>query len=702
MLASFKAFRVRPLMVSLWLGFHGLAQAAGGPDLNFTSLDLQEVLDLEVTSVSKKPQTISRAAAAVYVITGDDIRRMGVQNVADALRMAPGVQVAQVNSNAWAVTARGMNGRFANKLLVMVDGRTVYSPLFSGVFWDVQDTLLADIERIEVIRGPGAALWGANAVNGVINIITKSSAVTQGGLMEVSKGSQDRGTVSLRYGGQIEGLGHWRVYGKTLKRDPLKLSNGSPGMDDSSQQRLGWRADLNPTEWDAVAIQGEFYNGVHGESAQLNRYSPPGSSIVGTRQAVSGGHFLARWQRDLSRGNSFTLQSYIDRNERDWPSHTYSKIDTIDVDGQYRFREIEDHDVLIGLSYRENRDQARPSYTGLPPDTVVLNEFTADSSHRRTWSAFFQDDITLKPDEWTLTLGAKVEKHSAEKPKFLPNIRLLWTPEERQTFWASASKALRTPSRSDNNGTLNMLLSPDYLLDGQSLPVPAFLQVTGQTRSEELWAYEAGWKQRLSPGLTLDTSVFLNRYQRLRSGRLDSSMALCQPGDLPLTACFGPPIPGQYLLLPSQFSNAVKGQSQGLEVWVDWQASREHRVRANASYFKMKLQTLDSNSYSFETVGSSPRWSGTVRWSYTPSSREEWDMSLRHVGALSDILFNQRVPSYTALDLHWSWRAAPGVQWTVTGRNLLTSRHLEFISEMGDHARTSIGPSVLLGVRVEF
>ncbi len=699
---EFNSLRFRPLLISMWLGFSGLAQAGEALDPVFAALDLHEVLDLEITSVSKKPQTISRAAAAVYVITGDDIRRMGAQNIADALRMAPGVQVGQVGANSWAVSARGMNGRFSNKLLVLVDGRTVYSPLFSGVFWDVQDTLIADIDRIEVIRGPGAALWGANAVNGVINIITKSSAATQGGLMEVSSGSQDRGTVSLRYGGQIEGLGHWRVYGKTLRRDPLQLANGTVGMDDARQDRLGWRADLTPTSRDAIAFQGELYEGVLGESAQLSQFSPPWSSITGTRQKVAGGHVLARWQRELSQGNSITLQSYFDRTERDWPSHPDSKIDTFDVDGQFRSRQIDGHDIVMGLSYRNTRDESRPSYTGVPAGTVIFNDFQANRNDNRLWSAMVQDDITLKPEEWTLTLGAKLEKFSSEDPKLLPNMRILWTPEDTQTFWASAGKAVRTPSRGDNNGVIRLLVPSEFTVGGRSLPVPGFIELSGGTRPEDMWAYETGWKQRLGPGLTLDTSVFYNRYRNLRSGTSSIFTALCQPGNLPFFYCAGPPMPGQYLLLPAAFGNAVEGHSQGLEVWMDWQASREHRVRANASYLKIKLKPLDSNSYSLDTEGSSPRWSSSLRWSYTPSAQHEWDVILRHVGKLKDVLFNQAVPSYTAMDLQWSWRAAPNVQWSVTGRNLLTSRHLEFISETGDHARTLIGPSVLVGVRVQF
>ena len=247
--------------------------ALGSEDDPFFDLDLKEVLNLEITSVSKKPQTVSRAAAAVFVITSDDIRRSGASTIPDLLRMAPGIQVGQISNNTWGVSSRGMDGRFTNKLLVLVDGRSIYTPTFSGVYWDVQDTVLADIERIEVIRGPGAAIWGANAVNGVINIITKSAAATQGGLVEASAGSSDRGTGSVRYGGKVGEIGHWRLYAKGFERDgSIVESTGARGNDYWQQQRVGFRTDLTPSGRDAVTIQGDYYDGRSGESAsQIGR-----------------------------------------------------------------------------------------------------------------------------------------------------------------------------------------------------------------------------------------------------------------------------------------------------------------------------------------------------------------------------------------------------------------------------------------------
>jgi iron complex outermembrane receptor protein len=646
------------------------------------------------------------------VITGDDIRRSGAQNIPDALRLAPGLHVAQISANAWAVSARGPNGRFANKMLVMMDGRTVYSPMFSGVFWDAQDTVLADIERIEVIRGPGAALWGANAVNGVINIITKSAASTQGSLVDMSVGSNTQGHVSMRHGGEWEGLGHWRLYGKAFDNKALTLANGQgKAMDAWRQQRLGWRADLNPSAQDALTLQSEIYQGTSGESALLNRMLPPGNTLQGTTQALSGGHVLARWLRELPNNNSVTLQSYVDHTERDWPAHPYMSLDTVDIDLQYRHRAIKSHDIVLGMSYRENQEAFHASTTGLPEGIVQYDTFAMDHLRTRMWSMLAQDDISLMPEVLTLTLGSKFEKFQNDNLKPLPNARLMWTPDDTQTLWASASKATRTPSLIDNNGTIRALLPQEFSIYGNTLPRPGFVEVKGRTTSEQLWAYEIGWKQRLAPGLTLDTTAYYNDYSQLRAGSFNVNNSRClpdyniplPPGSPPFAACYLPiALPNQYLLLPASLSNDFSGHSRGVEAWLDWQASRQHRWQATLTRYAMTLRANADNVYSWESPDSSPKWTGSLRWSYTPNARTEVDVMARHIGALKDVLFGQSVPSYNAMDMRWAWSSAPGVQWSLTGRNLMTSRHLEFVSEASDVARTLVGPSVILGLRLQY
>ena len=705
-------FQIKTYMAVL-LALVQLGASAQTPEPEpFLALALQEVMELEITSVSKKPQTVSRSAAAVFVITGDDIRRAGAQNIPDALRLAPGLNVAQISANAWAVSARGPNGRFSNKLLVMIDGRTVYSPMFSGVSWDVQDTVLADIERIEVIRGPGAALWGANAVNGVINIITKSAVATQGTLIDMSAGTTTQGQISMRHGGQWEGLGHWRVYGKAFENNALNLANGQgKAMDAWKQQRIGWRADMNPSAQDAVTVQGEIYQGTSGESTLLNRFVPPSNLLQGTQQAASGGHLLARWQRDLPNNNSLTLQTYFDHSERDWPAHPFMRLDTVDADIQYRHRAIQGHDIVLGAAMRHNQERFHASTTGLPDGVVQYDTFDIDQLNTRMWSVMAQDDISLISEKLTLTLGSKFEKYDNDKLKPLPNARLMWTPDDNQTLWASASKAIRTPSLIDSHGTIRALLPPEFTLNGSGLPRPGFMEVMGRTTSEQLWAYEVGWKQRLAPGLTLDTTAYYNDYSRLRAGNLNLNNMRClpsynvplPPGSPPFAECYLPvQLPNQYLLLPATLTNDFNGHSYGFETWVDWQASRQHRWQANVTRYAMALQTSATNVYSLDSKDSSPKWTGSLRWSYTPDSRTELDVIARHVGSLRDVLFGQTVPSYTAMDMRWAWSSAPGVQWSVTGRNLLTSRHLEFVSEASDVARTLMGPSLILGLRLQY
>ncbi len=349
--------RLRAIVFGLLAASVPPASLAASDD-PFFDLDLKDVLNLEITSVSRKPQTVSKAAAAIFVITGDDIRRSGVTTIPDALRMAPGIQVGQISSSVWAVSARGPNGRITNKLLVLMDGRSVYTPSFSGVYWDVQDTMLADIERIEIIRGPGASLWGANAVNGVINIITKSAAATQGGLVQMRAGDEEQGTVAARYGGSLGEVGHWRAYAKGFKRDESVIEAlDSPGDDQWRQNRLGFRTDFALSDRDTVTVQGDYYKGRSGETTVLNFLTPPYNALAGTTQRVSGWNLLGRWQREISATDSFTVQGYVDHTYRDWPAHTREDRDTYDIDFQYRTRRFEGHDLVMGLGYRQSRDR---------------------------------------------------------------------------------------------------------------------------------------------------------------------------------------------------------------------------------------------------------------------------------------------------------------------------------------------------------
>lgn len=677
----------------------GIDTALAATDDPFLDLNLKEVLNLEITSVSKKPQTVSQAAAAIFVITGDDIRRSGAITIPDALRMAPGIEIAQINANTWAVSARGANGRFTNKLLVLIDGRSVYTPTFSGVYWDVQDSVLADVDRIEVIRGPGAALWGANAVNGVINIITKSVGATQGGIVNVTAGSEEKGTASVRYGGKLGEVGHWRAYAKGFDRDESIVSaTGDDGPDHWRQQRAGFRTDFSPGARDSVTVQGDAYAGRAGEINLLNLSAPPYATAMGITQKVSGGHLLGRWQRDLSDTDSFTLQAYFDHTRRDWPAHLDERRDTYDLDFQYRSRRHAGHDLVFGLGYRVSRDRMAPSVSGIPSTTLQYAGFHPSSYEQRLISAFVQDDITLVPEHLILTLGAKFEHNGFTGVEYQPNLRLLWTPAEPTTLWGSIARAVRTPSRIDHNGEVFQSSFAPLSIPNPT-PLPGLLIATGAVDSETVVAYEAGWKQRVAPDLSVDLAVFYNDYRNLRTGRFIDPV--CMPSRLPVAAgCFL--LPGQtHVLLPSPIGNQAHGWSHGIELATDWRARPGLRFQLAISQFDMVVHEK-GNAFSTDLGGSAPHLQGSLRMAWNPRADVDFDAWLRRVGRLAEVADGISIPAYTQMDLRLAWRPTKSLELALVGRNLLDSRHPEFISELADGPLMEVQRSVFGQLTLRF
>lgn len=681
----------------------GSLPASGSEGDPFFDLDLKEVLNLEITSVSKKPQTVSRAAAAVFVITGDDIRRSGASSIPDVLRMAPGIQVGQISNNSWAISARGMDGRFTNKLLVLIDGRSVYTPTFSGVYWDVQDTVLADIERIEVIRGPGAALWGANAVNGVINIITKSAAATQGGMIEAAVGTTDKLAASARYGGKLGEVGHWRVYAKGFDRDGSTVeATGANGNDTWQQQRAGFRTDFATSSRDAVTIQGDYYDGRSGESSRLNSLSAPYNMLIGTTQKVSGGNLLGRWQRDVSATDSFTLQGYFDHTERDWPAHLSEVRNTYDVDFQYRSKRFGGHDLVLGAGYRVSDDRMETSFRGIPANTLQFVSFSPTSEQRTLYSVFIQDDITLSPQELILTLGTKLEHNDYTGYEHQPNARLLWTPSETSTFWWSVARAARTPSRTDTGGYVNQtVLRPGAL--GNPTPLPALLTGGGRVGSETVVAYETGWKQQLLPTLSLDLALFHNEYKDLRTATFGA--AVCQPSGLPVLAgCLF--LPGQTsILYPYGAGNRASGYSNGMELSVDWRARPDLRFQLAWSELRMGIKE-ERSAFTTDREESAPRHQVGLRMAWNPRTDMDVDVWLRRVGALTDLGDDAQgtvsIPAYNEADMRVAWRPTTGVELALVGRNLLRKQHKEFTSELLDVQHMLIERAVFAQLKWKF
>ena len=660
----------------------------------FFDLDLQEVLMLEVTTASKKPQTVSQAAAAVFVLTAEDIRRSPAKTVPDLLRTVPGVQVASINANTWAVSSRGIDGRFTNKLLVLIDGRSVYSQTFSGVYWDIQDTVLEDIDRIEVIRGPGATLWGANAVNGVINIITKSAASTQGTLLSVAAGNEDHAIVSARHGARLGEIGHWRLYGKGFRRDGSTLAaDGRDGGDDWRQWRSGFRVDLAPQARDAITVQGDYYRGRSGETTFVNTLTPPFVTPTQTEQHLSGYNLLLRWQRELSALDSFTVQGYLDHSERDWPAHVKERRTTVDADLQYRTRKIDGHDLVMGLSYRRSLDDFKASTRGVPAEAqqyAVLE----DIGGRTMTSVFIQDDISLHSDRIVLTVGGKLERDHDNEDHFQPNARLLWRPQSDTTLWGSVARAVRTPSRIDRNGRVNQSIVPP-LNAANPLPLPVLIAATGEVDAERLTAFETGIKHRFYSALSADLALFYNRYRGLRSGT--NLAPACAPSMAALPACLVTAPGTTHVLQLAQMGNDGSGAGRGLELSIDWRPSKAWRAQAN--YSRLKL-TIDApgDGFSTDRDGSAPREQGSLRLAWSPRPQIQADAVLRHVARLDSPAVGIRIPSYTELDLRFAWQPRPRLELAIAGRNLLRSAHAEFASELADVPIHELERSLLLQV----
>jgi len=408
---------------------------------DFTELPLEALMEITVSSVAKKEQRLADSAAAIFVITQEDIRRSGVTTIADALRMVPGLEVARIDANKWAISSRGFNSRFAGQMLVLFDGRVVYTPLFSGVFWDRQDTVLEDVERIEMIRGPGAALWGANAVNGVINIITKRADETLGGQVSAGSGTEERAFGSIRYGFELNHQNQMRLYLKHSDRDNLRQTNGSNGNDAWHMTQGGFRLDSELTSQDSLTVQGDLYDGRLGET-----YSNmlPDYRTIDSVTSVFGANILSRWKRSLADSADLSLQIYYDRSQQKMQV-IEEKRDTIDLDFQHRFPVGATHEITWGLGYRYSHDSINNStYVMLTPTSQDTNLF----------SSFVQDDITLIPDKLHLILGSKFEHNDYTGFEIQPTARLLWTPNRQNSVWLSVSRAVRTPSRGERGFTL--------------------------------------------------------------------------------------------------------------------------------------------------------------------------------------------------------------------------------------------------------
>ena len=663
--------------------------SAESPRIDLTTLSLEELIGIEVTLASRKDEPLFDISAPVFVLTREDLRRSGATSIPEALRLVPGLQVARIDANKWAVSARGFNDRFSQKLLVLVDGRNVYSPIFAGVFWEVQDFLLEDVARIEVIRGTGATLWGANAVNGIINIITDGARNTRGGRVKLGAGSDERGFTSLRYGGRISEEAHYRVYVRYLDHDRFVDDAGRPTADDWNMARGGFRADWQRSQTSALILQGDFFDGRTGQTFQIpGLVQEPFLDLVDDVTDLSGGHILVRWERASSAASDLQLQLYYDRNQRrDTVGHT--ERDTYDADFQHRFAWGGRQEIVWGLGYRFTRDDLRGSF-----------KLSFDPQRRNTdlFSAFVQDDIDLIAKRLSLSLGSKFERNDFSGFEYQPSARLLWTPGVRHTLWAAVARAVRIPARADHDVRLSFrtFLTAEVLprlgLDIEPDPPVSLVVIEGKSAfdSEKIRAFEVGYRVRPTSALFVDLAAFYNDYADLRSGR----------DEIPLRR--DEPVPHFVFNLP--ITNLMHGTTRGFEVAAERQLPAEWgRLRAAYTYLKVDLDLDPGANPESDLVEMSNPEHQFYFWSSLNLHRDlQVDAIGRYVGALperaDEPLYIHRFPTrdigaYFALDLRLGWQIFPHLELSLVGRNLLDDRHPElsdfFIDSMPTQTQRS-------------
>lgn len=655
-------------------------------------MSLGELLTLKVTSASKRAEPLFRTAAAVFVITQEDIRRSGATTVPEVLRMAPGVQVARLGASTWAISARGFNGRFANKLLVMIDGRSLYSPQFSGVYWDVSSLMLEDIDRIEVIRGPGATLWGANAVNGVINIITKPAGDTQGGTWTGSAGNEERAGSSLRYGGKVGTIGHYRVYGTGYDRDgSLDAATQTDNADDWRGYKAGFRLDLAPTGRDDLALHGNVYQGRHGETVldQTSLWNSGGTIDLTTD--VLGLDLLGHWTRRLSDTDELALKSYYDHSERDW-TRFGETLDTLDVELEYRTHRFDRHDLIVGLGYRLTMDRVTNS------NQIVVDP-EEDSLH--LFSTFVQDDLKIVPDSLTLTLGAKLEHNDDTGFEIQPNLRLLWTPAPQQSLWTSVARAVRTPGRGERDAIVrHRVLSPGTAMNPSQTPIEVAVIGNPDQVSEDLVAYEIGYKWQAARSLTLDLALFHNEYDSLRSST--QGQILCLPRGV-YPDCLAGNGTVTSLLVPWNLDNEASGSADGVELAADWRPLKNWRLQAAYTNFESRFSSTDGYAES-ELLRANPVNQFSLRSWFNPRDDVDVDVWLRFTDEISALIAFEdfRVDPYWELDARLAWRPVKRLELSLVGQNLLNDAHVEGFSELGDMSLASVERSLYVRVRMDF
>ena len=638
-------------LVGILLG--PLAASAGAqqapPDLGNLSLD--SLASTEITSVSRKEQTVGEAAAAIFVISSEDIRRSGLSNIAELLRTVPGLDVAEIDANKWSITARGFGERYPDKMLVLLDGRTLYSPLTSGVTWDVQETLLEDVERIEVIRGPGATLWGANAVNGVVNIITRKAKDTQGTLVSGAGAIQHRNSGAVRYGGGLGPWGHYRFYGKYFDRDGSPTPSGGHGPDGWHDLRSGFRADWDHNATTTTTVQGDIYRGRVGTTVPgLLSISPPLTGLFVDKTITTGGNLLGRWTRTTDHLDT-TLQGYFDLASRDESGVLGEFRHTFDLDAVERYHPGNRHEFIFGGDFRNNTDR-----------TVGSLNISFNPAHRTTrlYGVFGQDEISLLPKKLKLTLGSKIEHNFYSGIAYQPNMRLIWIASERSSTWIAISRASENSSRTDSDVRTNN----DVSVTGNGTITLASSFGTEHLAPENVIAYELGSRWSPDSRLAFDLATFYNHYTNRHT-------------DEPGTPFYEDDPAPRHLVVPTYTASHISGETHGLELLANGQPTHFWHLTASYTLFEIHLHQ-SAASLDFATAedseGSTPTQKFQIHSLLNLPHRLEFDSALFHVGTLA----GPGIKAYTRLDLRLGWRPNAAFELSGGGRNLLQAQHDEF------------------------
>jgi len=628
---------------------------------DLTNASLEDLMNIEIVSVSKTDQKLSQAASAVFVITQEDIRRSGALCIPDLLRMVPGLDVAQIDSNTWAISARGFNARFANELFVMVDGRSVYTETFGGVFWDVLNLPLEDIQRIEVIRGPGGSVWGANAVNGVINIVTKKSSETQGVSVASGGGNVTQGFGTVQYGGQVAGSTDFRAYTQYFNNDHFAGPAGPDGGDGWHVLQGGFRTDSSLSPKDSLTFEGDLYASREGQPTNtFPSVTSPTTVPLQLQVDLSGGFMQGVWNHQISPRSDTALQVSYDQYEREDQLHEARK--TLDMTFQHHLHVRAKHDVVWGVEFRDSQSNT---------DGNLFISFVPADHHTHLFGVFAQDEIAVIPDRFNITLGTKMEYNTYTGINVMPTARAVWTPTASQALWAAVSDAVRSPSDID----VSLRASAASFTEPNG--TQAIISVIGNPHvdDEALVAYELGYRKIIRSRLSLDFAAYYNDYNEQET----SEPAAPFPVDSP---------PPPHLIVPVIFENLMYGETHGFELAANWKITNRWTLSPGYAFetIHMHLAPTSHDTTSVAAAeGSSPDHSAQLRSHVALPRRFAWDTSAYFVDRLTD----PQVPSYTRLDSGLSWQFAEKARLSIVGQNLVRDRHFEFVDGTED-ARTTL------------